>query len=152
MAAELDSLVGSGLLKREPPSDAELRQFIAHARHALADAALPGISPSGRFDLAYNAAHALSLAALRANGYRPGDGRGHRAIVFQSLVHTLDAPETLASTLNRYHTRRNRSEYASYEPATDAEARDLLALATRTRELLVAWLRRHRPQMSLARD
>ena len=68
MVAELDSLVGSGLLKREPPSDAELRQFIAHARHALADAALPGISPSGRFDLAYNAAHALSLAALRANG------------------------------------------------------------------------------------
>jgi hypothetical protein len=38
-----------------------------------------------RFDLAYNAAHALCLAALRWHGYRPTN----RYIVFQGLPHTL---------------------------------------------------------------
>jgi len=147
MAAELDDLVRSGLLKREAPSKSELRRFIAHAERALKDAAVPGLSASGRFDLAYTAAHALALAALRANGYRPGDGRGHRAIVFLSLVHTIDAPDTLASTLNRYHTRRNRSEYVAYEDATEAEADDLLALAQQTHDLLIASLRRNHPHL-----
>jgi len=147
MAAELDDLVRSGLLKREAPSKTELRRFIAHAERALKDAAVPGFSASGRFDLAYTAAHALALAALRASGYRPGEGRGHRAIVFLSLVHTIDAPDTLASTLNRYHTRRNRSEYVAYEDATEAEATDLLGLAQQTHDLLITALKRRRPQL-----
>jgi uncharacterized protein (UPF0332 family) len=145
MAAALDNLVQSGILKPEPSSQTEIKRFIAHAERALADASLAGLSSTGQFDLAYNAAHALALAALRANGYRPGDGRGHRAVVFQSLVHTIGAPATLASTLNRYHTRRNRSEYVSYEEASEAEARDLLALARQTHGLLMGWLRRHPP-------
>ena len=147
MVAALDNLVDKGLLKREPTSKTEVQRFIVHARRALADASLPALSDSGRFDFAYAAAHALSLAALRANGYR-ADGRGHRALVFQSLVHTLGAPETLASTLNRYHTRRNRSEYVAYEDATAAEARDLLAQATKLHDLLTGWLKKHHPEWS----
>lgn len=146
MAAELDNLVKSRLLKVEAPSKTELRSFLARADNALADAALAKLSNSGRFDAAYNAAHALALAALRANGYRPGDGPGHRAIVFQSLVHTLGAPATLASTLNRYHTRRNRSEYVAFEEATVEEARDLTAQAGQLRDLLLRWLRQHHPE------
>ena len=38
-----------------------------------------------RFDLAYNAAHARCLAALRWHGYRPAD----RYIVFHALPHAL---------------------------------------------------------------
>lgn len=147
MVAALDNLVKLGLLKTEPPSKTELQRFIRHAERALADASLPKLSPSGRFDMAYNAAHALALAALRANGYRPSDGPGHRAIVFQSLVHTIDAPATLASTLNRYHTRRNRSEYVAYEDATEAEAKDLLALAQQAHDLLIDWMRKRRPEL-----
>lgn len=41
-----------------------------------------------RFDLAYNAAHALALAALRARGYRSDN----RYVVFQALPHTLGLP------------------------------------------------------------
>lgn len=146
MPAALDSLVKTGLLKLEAPSKTELRSFLARADNALADASLAKLSNSGRFDAAYNAAHALALAALRANGYRPGDARGHRAIVFQSLVHTVGAPETLASTLNRYHTRRNRSEYVAFEEATAEEARDLATQATHLRDLLLAWLKTHHPE------
>jgi hypothetical protein len=39
-----------------------------HAR--LKDTQTPGLSLDSRFDLAYNAAHAFSLAALRWHGYR----------------------------------------------------------------------------------
>ena len=60
---------------------------------------------------------------------RPGSGPGHRAIVFLSLPQTVGAPETFASSLNRYHTRRNKSEYGDWSAASEAEADDLLALA-----------------------
>lgn len=60
-----------------------------------------------RFDLAYNAAHALCLAALRHAGYRSAK----RYIVFQTLPHTLGlGPETWR-VLDHAHNVRNRSEY-----------------------------------------
>jgi len=107
----------------EPTSLAELRGFLGHATQALADAAIPGVGPSGRFEFAYTAAHALAFAALRANDLRPDAGPGHRAIVFQSLAHSIHAKEALWSSLNRYHTKRNRFEYGQWIEVTDAGAR-----------------------------
>jgi hypothetical protein len=63
-----------------------------------------------RFDLAYNAAHALSLAALRWHGYRPDE----RYIVFQALAHTLQMTPEEWRVLDQAHRRRNRFEYAGY--------------------------------------
>lgn len=61
-----------------------------------------------RFDLAYNAAHALSLAALRHAGYRPNR---QRYVVFQTLEHTLGLGPEVWRVLARAHDVRNRSEY-----------------------------------------
>ena len=74
----LENLVRVGQIKLEPPSDDEIATSLRKAALYLADAALPSLSPPGRFMLAYDAAHALAFAALRANGYRPDAGRGHR--------------------------------------------------------------------------
>jgi hypothetical protein len=139
--AALDNLVSTGTLKREASSNAELARFLAHADRAIADAGVKEVSASGRFEFAYTASHAL--AALRANGYRPGDGRGHRAVVFQTLVHTIGASDVLSSTLNRYHTRRNKSEYFAFQEPTEPEANELRALAMQLRSDVVAWLARH---------
>ena len=54
----------------------------------LDDAGRRELSLESRFDLAYNAAHALALAALRLRGYRSES----RYLVFQCLQHTLDLP------------------------------------------------------------
>ncbi len=143
----LASLAKSGLLKVQPTSKTELAGFLANAEQSLADARIAAVSSANRFKLAYDAAHALALAAMRARGYRPGAGPGHRAIVFQSLVHTIGAPSKLASSLNRYHTKRNRSEYDGLVTATDAEAKDLLALTVELRVQVLAWLRQHRPEL-----
>lgn len=80
--APLDSLVKAGLLKNEPPDQAEFDGLLKSGSIRLRDAGTTGLSSDSRFDLAYNAAHALALAALRWHGYRP-DNR--RYIVFQAL-------------------------------------------------------------------
>ena len=147
MLKALDSLVKSGQFKVEPTSKSEVGGFLANANQALVDAQIPGLSSANRFKLAYDAAHALSLVAMRLRGYRPGSGPGHRAIVFQSLVHTVSAPAALASSLNRYHTKRNRSEYDGLVTATDAEARDIIALTTNLKTLVVRWLKQNRPEL-----
>lgn len=143
----LADLVHAGRLKREPTSTSEVRSFLANARRALADAAVPGVSASGRFEFAYTAAHALALASLRLNALRPANGPGHRAIVFLTLPQTIDAPQTLASSLNRYHTKRNKSEYGEWSEVSEAEARDMLELATALQRRVLEWIRRQRPEM-----
>lgn len=85
----LENLVGRGL-KKEPPDEQEIATLIRSGERRLEDAQNDSISLEGRFDLAYNAAHALSLAALRRHGYRSEN----RYLVFQTLAHTVDlAPE-----------------------------------------------------------
>lgn len=74
----------------------------------LADAENPANSLDGRFDLAYNAAHALCLAALRRLGYRATN----RYIVFQVLPQTLGLGPEVWRVLARCHDLRNRGEYA----------------------------------------
>jgi hypothetical protein len=70
--AELDNLVRTGLLKREPGEQGEFDGLVASGERRLADAQR-GLAADSQFDLAYNAAHALSLAALRWHGYRPNE-------------------------------------------------------------------------------
>jgi len=66
----MDNLVRIGQLKAERPAQAELDGLIRSGRVRLTDAANATLNLESRFDLAYNAAHALSLAALRWHGYR----------------------------------------------------------------------------------
>ncbi|WP_291990367.1 hypothetical protein [Candidatus Accumulibacter sp. ACC007] len=141
----LENLVRIGQLKLEPPSDDEIATALRKAAIYLADAGIPSLSPPGRFMLACDAAHALAFAALRASGYRPDSGRGHRAVVFQTLAITVKAPPQIWITLDRYHTRRNASEYGGMAEASAGEADDLLATARALQDLLRSWLASHRP-------
>lgn len=69
MTSPLENLCGPGKsLRREPPDAKEFSGLRRSGLARLADAENPANSPEGRFDLAYNAAHALCLAALRRHG------------------------------------------------------------------------------------
>lgn len=89
-------------LKAEPSS---LREFDGLVRSAL-DRALEaqnaGLSLASRFTLAYDASHALALAALRAHGYRSED----RYLAFQCLTHTLNWPADQWPISKATETRR----------------------------------------------
>jgi len=66
---ELENLVAIGTLKREPCSPPEFEGLVRSGEARLLDAANPALAIESRFDLAYNAAHALALAALRRAAY-----------------------------------------------------------------------------------
>ena len=104
---QLDNLVKIGQLKTEPPADAELQGLLRSGKRRLADAERAELALESRFDLAYNAAHALALAALRVRGYRSES----RYLVFQCLQHTLDLAPEQWRVLDQAHRKRNLAEY-----------------------------------------
>ena len=104
---QFENLVDIGQLKPELGDPAEFNGLVGSGRVRLRDAHLDSLSLESRFDLAYNAAHALSLAALRWNGYRSDN----RYIVFQFLPHTLGVDAKIWRVLAHCHSVRNRGEY-----------------------------------------
>ena len=120
----LENIFGSGKPLRVEPADA--REFSGLMQSGLArlgDAENPANSLEGCFDLAYNAAHALSLAALRRLGYRPEI----RYIVFQALPHTLGRGPEVWRVLAKCHELRNQGEYEGLLDIDERLVRDLIA-------------------------
>tara|TARA_R110000782_G_scaffold141239_4_gene234001 strand:+ start:793 stop:1209 length:417 start_codon:yes stop_codon:yes gene_type:complete len=122
---QLDNLVKVGQLKVEPASEPEVAGLISSGLARLRDASNETLSIESRFDLAYNAAHALSLAALRKAGYRSEN----RYIVFQCLKHTLDLPNGQWRILDQAHRKRNLAEYEGHLDIDDALLDALLRTA-----------------------
>src|SRR5215212_5167521 len=125
---QLDSLVRTGQLKAEPPSAGEIAGLVKSAEDRLRDADRQENSVPSRFDLAYNAAHAFALAALRWHGYRPDQ----RYIVFLALAHTVSMPAPQWRVLADAHRKRNQIEY---EGTTEVDAQFLEAVLRVTHEL-----------------
>jgi len=121
--ASLDNLVRAGRLKVEPPAQGEIDGLIRSGLARLDDAENERLSVDSRFDLAYNASHALSLAALRWHGYRSDN----RYLVFQTLSHTLKLLPEQWRVLDAAHRSRNLAEYEG--------------VATADRELIAAIIR-----------
>jgi hypothetical protein len=104
---QLDNLVRIGQLKAEPAAQAELDGLLRSGAARIKDAENLQLSLESRFDLAYNAAHAFSVAALRFHGYRSEN----RFLVFQSLQHTVNLPAPKWRVLDQAHKKRNLVEY-----------------------------------------
>jgi len=123
MTSPLENLCGPGKPLTHEPRD--MREFAGLMRSALArlkDAGNPSNSLESRFDLAYNAAHALSLAALRHHGYRSAN----RFIVFQVLPHTLGLGPEVWRVLSKCHEIRNLGEYEGNLNVDERVVADLL--------------------------
>ena len=123
MTSPFENLSGPGRpLKPEPPDAAEFAGLRRSALARLNDAANPSLSLESRFDLAYNAAHALCLAALRWHGYRSAN----RYIVFQLLPQTLELGPEVWRVLAKCHDIRNRGEYEGNLATTERLVADLV--------------------------
>jgi hypothetical protein len=103
----LDNLVKIGNLKVEAPAQIEIDGLMHSGAARIKDAENEVLSLESRFDLAYNAAHAFSLAALRHRGYRSDK----RYIVFQVLPHTVGLSNAEWRVLDSAHSKRNLAEY-----------------------------------------
>lgn len=126
LADALHNLSGPGKpLKAEAPDAAETAGLLRTGRARLRDAANATLSLESRFDLAYNAAHALCLAALRQKGYRASQ----RYIVFQVLPHTLGLGPAVWRVLDKCHSTRNLGEYEGLLDIDERLVTDLIAAA-----------------------
>src|SRR3990167_8670938 len=106
----LDNLVKTGQLKIEPFNQQEFAGLVHSGQARLKDALNETLAIESRFDLAYNAAHALALAVLRRRGYRSGN----RYLVFQVLPLTIGVGQEVWRVLAKCHDCRNVAEYEGY--------------------------------------
>jgi len=119
----LENLSGpGGTLKAEPPDPTEIAGLLRTGSARLTDATKPTLALESRFDLAYNAAHALCLAALRMQGFRPDK----RYIVFQALPHTLALGPEVWRVLDLCHNKRNLGEYEGMLDVDERLVADLI--------------------------
>ncbi|MFO1285622.1 MAG: hypothetical protein U1F49_03220 [Rubrivivax sp.] len=95
----------------------------------MKDASTKSLALESRFDLGYNAAHALCLAALRWHGYRSSN----RYIVFQVLPHTLGLGPEVWRVLSKCHDIRNASEYEGDLQINERIVADLLSACNAVR-------------------
>lgn len=124
MPSAFENLSGPGkTLKAEPPDADEFAGLRRSGLARLKDAGVRELSLESRFDLAYNAAHALCLAALRWHGYRSTN----RYIVFQLLPHTLGLGPEVWRVLDKCHSIRNLGEYEGDLNVDDRIVTDLIA-------------------------
>ena len=131
-SAELEALVRIGRLKREPPGGGEVEGLMRSGEARLTDAANTTLSLESRFDLAYNAAHALAVAALRRLGYRSEN----RFLVFQTLAHTLGLAPATWRVLAKAHESRNLAEYEGSSDIDEGLVADLIEATKAVRDAL----------------
>lgn len=131
---ELANLARISKLAAEPGTPGEIKGLLTSGSERLTDARKKGLALSSRFDLAYNAAHAFSLAALRWHGYRSDS----RYLVFQVLPHTLGLPTTVWRVLAKAHEVRNVAEYEGHFDADATMLRNLIEAAEAVRAAVAA--------------
>lgn len=131
---ELENLLRVGKLAAEPGAPGEIKGLLASGGERLADARNGNLALSSRFDLAYNAAHAFSLAALRWHGYRSDS----RYLVFQALPHSLGVPAAVWRVLAKAHEMRNVAEYEGHLDADVGMLKNLIEAAEAVRNAVVA--------------
>lgn len=131
----LENLSGPGkALQKEEPDANELAGLLRSGIARLKDARNETLALESRFDLAYNAAHSLSLAALRRAGFRPGN----RYIVFQVLPHTLGLGPEVWRILDKCHNTRNLGEYEGLLEVDERLVSDLIAATQAVAEAMIA--------------
>lgn len=119
-------------LKPEPPDPQEIRRLVGVAETWLGDSSRTDLSSETRFVLAYGAAHAICVAALRRLGYRTSK----RYLVFQLLPATLGLGPEVWRVLDKAHEKRNLLEY---EGMADIEPQLLVDTLRAAAAVLAAW-------------
>jgi hypothetical protein len=127
-----ENLVAVRQLKNEPGNQDEIDGLIASAKPRLKDAGNSSLSLESRFDLAYNAAHSLALAALRWHGYRSEN----RYTVFQCLPDTLGLEISLSRVLDDAHRKRNNAEYSGVVDINQSTVEGVIQAARKILELI----------------
>ncbi|MDF1641802.1 hypothetical protein [Thalassolituus oleivorans] len=128
----LENLVKVDKLKAEPADAKEFAGMLRAGNMKLKDAEIEGLSEDSQFSLAYGAAHAFALAALRWHGYRSDN----RYLVFQCLPHTLGLENAKWRVLDKCHKVRNLAEYEGHLDVNPQLLKELLSITKDVQSLV----------------
>ena len=146
MSAELNNLVNLGKLQPQPPRKSEIDGILQRAAEFLEGAQNASGPLSVRFSLAYSAAHAIALGALRMAGYRPA----YRGVAFQCIVHVIPCSDDEAETLITAHEIRNNVEYDGLPDPHPGFVEDLLKVTRMIQDQADLQWQNLRPTLSTA--
>ena len=137
-----------GRIEAHRPAREEIAAQRRAAERSLADAALAGLSPEGRFRFAYDARLALATLAVLASGHRVKSRVGQHQITIEAAGVALGKEASaLIKYLDLYRRTRNVISYEGDEIGAE-QANELLKEATRLAGLVEAWLAKHHPELA----
>ena len=142
----LDNLLGLSLEAVVADASA-IQRLLEAARRSLADSRLAGISPEGRFDMAYKAIMQSANAALQASGYRTLTSKpGHHQTMLQSLPKTVGLDRATLILLDTLRKQRNVIDYSG-DVVSASMADEAQAHAERLLLRIEAWLAMRHPEL-----
>jgi hypothetical protein len=127
-------------------SPEEIAGLLAIVERDLANSKIAGLSADWRLSIGYNAALQAATAALAASGYRAAREQHHYRTV-QSLAFTIGWQAVKVDRLDRFRKKRNIGSYETAGAASDREATEMQELAATLRDDVLAWLRKHHPEL-----
>ena len=128
----IDALIVDRRLEPVPVDDVRANAFLTLAEDTLIDVAHVRL-PQNRYNLAYDASHAVGEALLARYGYRTWSGPGQHEALARFLRIVLDTPpqDADARHFDRMRRARNQMHYEARPVSTadaDKAARTALAL------------------------
>lgn len=136
----------NGWLQAHKTSPHEIRDLVAVVDRDLADSAAEGLSADWRMSIAYNAALQAATMALAASGFRASRDQHHYRII-QSLRETVGTDVPSVNAFDAFRKKRNAAEYDRAGLVSDADAKAMRKLAERLRTDVLAWIKKHKPEL-----
>ncbi|HUU42878.1 MAG TPA: hypothetical protein VMX57_03815 [Planctomycetota bacterium] len=134
-------------LRSHTTSRQEVSELLSVLDRNLTDCRHPELSVDARFNFAYQAAMQTASIALRACGFLPSKGGYEHFRTIQSLTLTMQTDSIVVDQLDRFRGKRSTAMYECAGTVSEAEAREMIDLAFRLREELMAWLRNRYPRL-----
>lgn len=134
MPAELQILLWSGQLRKISFNEYSALKLLSNAVCCIRNAKTPEFSAMGRFFMANEGIHTLSLGVTYLHGLLPAGLVGHRAMVIQVGCEMLHLPLRMRDQILYANTHQELITYGSTEPVEEAEVMELTGLADKTVE------------------
>jgi CelD/BcsL family acetyltransferase involved in cellulose biosynthesis len=132
----------NGWVSRQTASAEEIDELLAVVTRSLEDCKA-AISTDARFQIAYQAVLTLGTVLVRACGYRV-ERASHHYRTLQAIALVLGpAYDADCQFLDECRKKRNELSYCRVGIATERDTIDLLAVASRLKDDVIAWLGAH---------
>lgn len=125
---ELEVLLWSGQLQKIRFNEFSAVKLLSNAVCCIHNAKTPEFGVLGRFFMANEGIHSLSLGVLYVHGVLPTGLVGHRAMVMQLACETMHLPQRLTNDILYANTHRELIAYGSTEPVSEVELASLICL------------------------